>query len=71
MRIKDDEQVKRYIETVRGRQKLRGVTNAELMEASGIRSATTLSRKMKDPRLMTVGEWMAINKTLGLRAELN
>lgn len=71
MRVKDDEQVKRYIETVRGRQKLRGVTNAELMEASGIRSATTLSRKMKDPRLMTVGEWMAINKTLGLRAELN
>lgn len=71
MRVKDDEQVKRYIETVRGRQKLRGVTNADLMEASGIRSATTLSRKMKDPRLMTVGEWMAINKTLGLRAELN
>lgn len=71
MRVKEDEQVKRYIETVRGRQKLRGVTNAELMEASGIRSATTLSRKMKDPRLMTVGEWMAINKTLGLRAELN
>lgn len=71
MRIKEDEQVKRYIETVRGRQKLRGVTNAELMEASGIKSATTLSRKMKDPRLMTVGEWMAINKTLGLRAELN
>ena len=71
MRVKEDEQVKRYIETVRGRQKLRGVTNADLMEASGIRSATTLSRKMKDPRLMTVGEWMAINKTLGLRADLN
>lgn len=71
MRVKDDEQVKRYIETVRGRQKLRGITNADLMEASGIKSATTLSRKMKDPRLMTVGEWMAINKTLGLRAELN
>ena len=71
MRVKEDEQVKRYIETVRGRQKLRGVTNAELMEASGIKSATTLSRKLKDPRLMTVGEWMAINKTLGLRAELN
>lgn len=71
MRVKEDEAVKRYIEAVRGRQKLRGVTNAELMEASGIRSATTLSRKLKDPRLMTVGEWMAINKTLGLRAELN
>ena len=71
MRVKEDEQIKRYVETIRGRQKLRGVTNAELMEASGIRSATTLSRKMKDPRTMTVGEWMAINKTLGLRAELN
>lgn len=71
MRTAENEAVKVYVEKVYGRKKRLGLTNADLMRAMRITSATTLKKKLRDPGTMTVREWMMLNNLLGLRAELS